>query len=102
MKLSGRTSLGQLSQHCHTFTKIPVCFLVGCELLTVTLQAALGLQNGPNGNWQLKEEKTTLLMVSIKCAQSLAKLNWSPRQAGKGVILISVPKLPWAPLAAEA
>lgn len=37
-------------------------------------------------------------MVGIKCAQSWAKLNWKPRQAGKGVILISAPKLPWAPL----
>lgn len=65
-------------------------------LLTVTL----GLPNGPNGSWLLKEEKITLLMVGIKRAQCLAKLSWKPRQAGKSVILISVPKLPWAPPAA--
>lgn len=67
----------------------------------VLLAVTLGLPNGPNGNWLLKEEKITLLMVGIKCAQCLAKLSWKPRQAGKSVILISVPKLPWAPPAAE-
>jgi len=63
-------------------------------LLAVTGQAALGLENGPNGNWLLNEEKITLLMVSIKRAQWLAELKWMQRQAGKHVILILVSKLP--------
>lgn len=70
-------------------------------LLTVTVQAALGLENGPNGNCLLNEEKTMLLMVSIKRVYGLVESTWMQRQAGKRVILISVPKLPWVPLAAE-
>ena len=47
----------------------PSMFHVGMRvLLAVTMQAALGLENGPNGNWLLNEEKIMLLMVNIKCA----------------------------------
>lgn len=42
-----------------------------------------------------------LLMVSVKRVYGLVESTWMQRQAGKRVILISVPKLPWAPLAAE-
>lgn len=42
-----------------------------------------------------------LLRVSIKYVYWLVESTWMQRQAGERVILTSVPKLPWAPLAAE-
>lgn len=95
--------MGQLSRHRQTFAKTPVGVLhVGVRALpALTAQAAPGPERGPSGNWLLNEEKITLLMVSIQCAWRLAEANWMQRQASKRVILISVPKLPQAPLAAE-
>lgn len=104
VKLSGRTSVGQLSRHRQTFAKTPVggVFHVGVRvLLALTAQAALGPERALSGNWLPNEEKITLLTVSIQCAWRLAEANWMQRRAGKRVILISVPKLPRAPLAAE-
>lgn len=50
-------------------------------LLAVTLQAALELPNGPNGNWLLKEESNTAYCVHQTCpvlgkAQLEAKAGW--------------------------
>lgn len=88
VKLSGKSSVEQLSQHHQTFAKTQH---ISCwDASAVTVQATLGLENGLNGNWLLNEEKITLLMVSVKCVWWLAESNWMQRQAGKHVIFISV------------